>query len=188
MDYFDMLEDGPEGKTGVIVLHDKPYMSLELGNKLAEKGFYTHAYSSGKDFLSDWNKSPKRFDGTNTIMIHKDIGDTTSMPVLDIINEFRLSPEGNSLRVIVVSGEFTYKGVSKEACEKYFADGGYDPTGIERTLPKWVVDFIKLGKVSEKEADSFRGVEIVHNEDMALRRRFWKEHENQETGSELSRK
>ena len=33
MNYYDMLLAGLEGKQGVVVLHNKPHMAMELGNQ-----------------------------------------------------------------------------------------------------------------------------------------------------------
>ncbi|PIS08943.1 hypothetical protein COT75_03710 [Candidatus Beckwithbacteria bacterium CG10_big_fil_rev_8_21_14_0_10_34_10] len=109
-------------------------------------------------------------------MIHKDLADGGGLTAFNTLDYIRETPQGENLRTIIISGEFSYKDTCLEAKNKLKADAGYDPINPHNGyLPKWMVEFIKLGPVSDQERKLFRGKAIIINENEAIQRKTWLE-------------
>lgn len=174
--YFNYLLDPKSDKPKAIVIHDRQALGIEIAGRLISEGVGTICYVTGDSFLTDWNKNPEKFSNSITILIHKDLGDVRkSVKSANVIDEIRQVPDGQALRTIAISGEFSVKGVSTTARDVLQVDAGYDPGTIEGKVPTWIVDFIALGRVSETEALEFRGQRVVQNSTDVSERKNWLE-------------
>jgi hypothetical protein len=176
--YLDSLSKEPEINQPVaVIVHDGDGVNYEIAGRLYKQGIFPRLYSDGGNtFLKDWILKPELFRNASSIFIHKDLGEHKgTVSSVDVMQQIRIKPEGDSLRTIVVSGEFTYKAVCNTAIQVLKGDGGYDPTGNSGILPNWVVEFARLGPVSVREANEFRGKSIVTSQLGMENRRQWLE-------------
>ena len=104
------------------------------------------------------------------------------MTCAQVLETLRESPMGEALRVILTSREYWQQGIRKESLILR-ADGGYDPTKIDGPiesrgfLPPFMKQFLSFGKVSQLEANTYRGKELVDNPNLVLFRRNFLERE-----------
>ena len=158
------MMDGYKGQPIVILVHDKEEIGFEIGGRLYEQGFFPMIFGRGEDVLKKMDEDPTLITNAIAIIIHKDLGQhRLSISSIELVQKIREFPGGKEIRTGLVSGEFSYKGVSDTAREVIGADFGYDPTdGFVGILPEWVVSQIKLlGRLSPQEIAECRYKETV---------------------------
>jgi len=166
--YFDAQFRGHCGEPVVLIVHDKSEIGMKIGGRICDTEYFPMVFQTGESLLEKINDDPTLINSAVAIMIHKDLGQhRQSIGSIDLVKQLREFPGGKDIRTGIISGEFADLGVSETARKVIGADFGYDPTGIERELPEWVVKMIDLGKLSTEEIQQCRHKETVVNRTQA---------------------
>lgn len=165
----------------IILIHDRYAYFNSFERALKKHGFLVASFSYGEAFLDAWENSRRKLVESTGLIIHKDLGQnggavggTTCEDVLSVV---RSDDDGVTFRIVLCSGEYSYRGVRDESINRYRADGGYDPTHTEsgraELVPDWVAEYLRLGIVTHFEAEAFRGKSLVENRLDVRQRQAW---------------